>query len=111
MSTSPESTKDTVGHFEQLLLTALMLLGGEAYGVPIYDKTCELAEKRVNTGAMYFTLDRLEEKKLLSSWHSDPAKELRGRPKRFYRLEPAGYRALEGTVSNAKRLSEIFDDN
>jgi DNA-binding PadR family transcriptional regulator len=102
---------ETVGHFEQLLLTSIMMLGGETYGVPIYDKICELAEKRVNMGSMYLTLDRMEEKGLLSSWYSDPAKEPRGRPKRFYRLETAGLNALQESLETAKRLSEIFDDN
>jgi len=102
---------ETIGHFEQVILTAIMTLGGESYGGPIYDKVCELAERRVNMGSLYLTLDRLEEKRLLSSRQSDPAKEPRGRPKRFYRLETAGLRALEESVENAKRLSEIFDGN
>lgn len=102
---------ESLGHFEQLVMTAVMMLGGEDYGVPIYDKVSELAEKRVNQGSLYITLGRLNEKGLLSSWESDPAKELRGRPKRFYRLEAAGFRALEESIENAKRLSEIFDDN
>jgi PadR family transcriptional regulator PadR len=101
---------ETIGHFEQTILTAIMMLGGENYGVPIYDKACELAERHINTGSFYLTLDRMEEKGLLSSTWSDPAKEPRGRPKRFFRLEPAGLRALEASVENAKRISEIFDE-
>src|SRR5688572_23066801 len=93
---------ESIGHFEQLLLTSIMMLGGETYGVPIYDKVCELAEKRVNMGSMYLTLDRMEEKGLLSSWYSDPAKEPRGRSKRFYRMETAGLRALEESIETAK---------
>ena len=100
-----------VGQYEQVVMTAIMMLGGEDYGVPIYDKVCELAGKRVNMGSLYITLDRLESKGLLSSWLSDPAKELRGRPKRFYRLETVGFQALQESIENAKRLSEIFDDN
>ena len=104
MATKTETLKpETIGHFEQLLLTTIMMLGGETYGVPIYDKVCELAEKRVNQGSLYITLDRLEEKGLLSSRLSDPAKEPRGRPKRFYRLEVAGLAALQGSLENAKR--------
>jgi PadR family transcriptional regulator, regulatory protein PadR len=106
-----QNKPDVLGHFEQLVLTAIVTLGGEAYGVPINDKVCELAQKRINMGSLYLTLDRMEEKKLLSSWHSDPAKEPRGRPRRFYRLEPAGLRALEQSLANAKRLSEQLDDN
>jgi len=102
---------ETIGHFEQLLLTTIMIQGGETYGVAIYDKVCELAEKRVNLGSMYLTLDRMEKKGLLSSWYSDPAKEPRGRPKRFYRLETAGFDALRESLETAKRLAEIFDAN
>jgi len=112
MTTKGETPKpDLLGHFEQRLLTAVMMLGGESYGVPIYDKVCELAEKRINQGSLYLTLDRMEEKGLLASRLSSPAKELRGKPKRFYRLTATGLHALEESVENAKRLSEIFDDN
>jgi PadR family transcriptional regulator, regulatory protein PadR len=110
MAQNEMPARETVGQFEQYVLTAIMKLGGEAYGVPIYDKVCELAEKRVNQGSLYITLDRLEGKGLLSSWQTDPAKEPRGRPKRYYRLMPAGLRALEESLNTAKRLSEIFDD-
>jgi DNA-binding PadR family transcriptional regulator len=111
MAPKPEAPKEILGHFEQLIVTAIMTLGGETYGVPIYDEVCALAGKRVNMGSLYITLDRLEEKGMLSSRYSDPAKEPRGRPKRFYCLEPAGLRALQQSLDNAKRLSEIFDDN
>ena len=110
MNTKTTTKPESLGHFEQLVLTAIVTLGGETYGVPIYDKVCELAGRRVNQGSLYITLDRMEEKGLLSSRLSDPAKELRGRPKRFYRLMPAGFGALEESLENAKRLSEIFDD-
>jgi PadR family transcriptional regulator, regulatory protein PadR len=102
---------EALGSFEQLLLTSIMMLGGETYGVPIYDKVCELAEKRINLGSMYLTLDRMEEKGLLASWRSEGASEPRGRSKRYYRIEASGLRALEETLENAKRLSAIFDDN
>jgi PadR family transcriptional regulator len=112
MITQKEGLKpEPLGHFEQVVLTAIVSLGGESYGVPIYDKVCDLAERRINLGSLYITLDRMEEKGLLASRLSDPAKEPRGRPKRFYRLQPDGFAALEESLANAKRLSEIFDDN
>jgi DNA-binding PadR family transcriptional regulator len=111
MTTRKTETKpETIGHFEQLVLTAILRLGGETYGAPIYDEVCNIAEKRVNLGSLYVTLDRMEEKGLLTSRWETPAKHHRGRPKRFYRLETAGLNALEHSLENAKRLSKIFDE-
>ena len=101
---------DPLGHFELILLTAIMSLEGESYGVPIYDEVCALSEKRINQGALYSTLDRMEDKGLLVSRLSDPAKEPRGKPKRYYRLTPLGFCALEGSLENAERFKEIFDN-
>src|SRR5438045_5828088 len=101
---------DPPGHFEQLLLTALLDLGGESYGMPILDKVTELAEKRINQGAFYTSLDRMEKKGLLETWLSDSKKEPRGRSKRYYRLTPLGFRTLEESLENAKRFGQIFDN-
>src|SRR5262245_59516570 len=110
MAPDTDTSKNApLGHFEQIIITAIMTLGGESYGVPIYDEGSKLAERRINQGSLYTTLDRLEEKGLLSSWLSDPSKEPRGKPRRFYRLERAGLDALRDSLDSAKRLSEIFD--
>ena len=62
--------------------------------------------KSVSIGAVYVTLDRLEEKGLVSSWLSDPTPERGGRAKRCYRLEPSGRRALEEAAITARRIWE-----
>src|SRR5215831_8766911 len=79
---------DSLGQFEQLVLTAILSLRDDAYGVSIHSKVEELARpKSVALGAVYVTLDRLEDKGLVSSWLSDPTPERGGRAKRCYRLE------------------------
>ena len=56
---------DSLGHFEQLVMTAIMALPENAYGVSIHAKVSELAApKNVSLGAVYITLDRLEDKGL-----------------------------------------------
>src|ERR1044071_9122912 len=98
---------DSVGQFEQLVLTAVLSLGADAYGVTIHAKVEELARpKAVSLGAVYVTLDRLEDKGLISSWLSDPTPERRGRARRCYRLEARGERALEESAITAKRVLE-----
>src|SRR5580692_3667520 len=98
---------DSLGQFEQLLLTAILTLREDAYGVSIHAKATELAKpKDVSLGAVYVTLDRLEDKGLVSSRLSDPTPERGGRSKRFYRLEALGERALEESAATAKRIWE-----
>jgi len=97
----------SVGQFEQLVLTAVLTLKEDAYGVTIHEKVGELARpKSVSLGAVYVTLDRLEDKGLVSSWLSEPTAERGGRAKRCYRMEALGERALQESTATAQR---IFD--
>ena len=96
---------DFLGPFEQLVMTAILTLRDEAYGVTIHAKVEELSRpKAVSLGAVYVTLDRLEDKGLVSSWLSDPTPERGGRAKRCYRLEALGERALRESAATAKRI-------
>jgi DNA-binding PadR family transcriptional regulator len=106
---------EPVGQFEQIVLTAILSLRDEAYGVSIHRKASQLAApKKISLGAVYVTLDRLEDKGMVRSWLSDPTPERGGRSKRFYRLEALGERALEESAATAKRVwetvAEIWGD-
>jgi PadR family transcriptional regulator PadR len=95
----------SVGQFEQIILTAILSLRDEAYGVTIHERAAELVKpKRISPGAVYVTLDRLEDKGLISSRLSDPTPVRGGRSKRYYRLEALGERALEESIVTAKRI-------
>jgi DNA-binding PadR family transcriptional regulator len=98
---------ESVGQFEQIILTSILSLREEAYGVSIHEKAARLAApKNVSLGAVYVTLDRLEDKGLIKSWLSDPTPERGGRSKRFYRLEALGERALQESTATSKRIWE-----
>ncbi len=100
---------DSLGQFEQLVLTAILTLREDAYGVTIHSKVQELARPRaVSLGAVYVTLDRLEDKGLVTSWLSDPTPERGGRAKRCYRLEALGERALQESAVTAKRIWDVI---
>jgi PadR family transcriptional regulator, regulatory protein PadR len=102
---------ESVGQFEQIILTAILSLRDEAYGVTIHKKAAQLAApKKISPGAVYVTLDRLEDKGLISSWLSDPTPERGGRSKRFYRLEALGERALEESAATARRVWEAVSE-
>jgi PadR family transcriptional regulator, regulatory protein PadR len=96
-----------IGQFEQLVMTAIVRCGRDAYGVTIHQAVEKLsAPKTVALGAVYSTLDRLEDKGLISSWLSDPTPERGGRSKRYYRLEADGERALRESVLTARRICD-----
>jgi DNA-binding PadR family transcriptional regulator len=99
-----------VGQFEQVVLTAILALAENAYGVTIHAEIGRLiAPKAVSLGAVYATLDRLEDKKLIESWLSDPTPERGGRSKRHYRLQSAGERSLRESVVTSRRVCDTVE--
>jgi len=86
-----------LGELELMILLALVRLGDDAYGVPISKELLELAGREVALGSVYAGLDRLERKRFLTSKMGDPTPERGGRAKRFFRVTPAGIRALKTT--------------
>jgi len=84
-----------LGEFEQLVLLALLRLGDEAYGVTIRREIAERTGRDVSIGAIYATLDRLEQKGFVSSRRGDPTPERGGRAKRYFRIEATGLRASD----------------
>src|ERR1700722_5190755 len=100
---------DSLGQFEQLVLTAILALGDNAYGVTIHVKVEELSSPRkIARGAVYATLDRMEDKGLIASWLSDPTPERGGRSRRHYRLEKSGEKALREAAKTAQRLIQTI---
>jgi DNA-binding PadR family transcriptional regulator len=99
---------DTLGQFEQLVLTAILGLGEDAYGVSIHRKVEELAHpKSVSLGAVYVTLVRLHDKGYITSRRTGPTSERGGRAKRCYRLDALGERALQESAVTAKRIWDV----
>jgi DNA-binding PadR family transcriptional regulator len=102
---------DSLGQFEQLVLAAILALGEDAYGVTIHAKVEEFARpKSVSLGAVYVTLDRLEDKGFISSWLTDPTPERGGRSKRCYKLHGLGERALHESLATARRMFEAVQE-
>ena len=83
-----------LGEFEQMVLSAVLRLGKEAYGAAILTEIAEQTGRRASSGALYVTLDRLERKGLIETWRGDPTPERGGRPKRFVRVTRDGRDAL-----------------
>jgi PadR family transcriptional regulator PadR len=91
------ATTPALGEFEQVVLLAILRLGDGAYGVTIRREIAECTEREPAPGALYTTLDRLEEKGLVASTYGDPTPERGGRAKRFFRVTARGLRQARVT--------------
>ena len=83
-----------LGDMEHLVLLAILRLGREAYGIPILHEVCARSGRDVSRATVYVALKRLEQKRLLISRLGDSTPERGGRAKRFFKLKPAGLKAL-----------------
>jgi PadR family transcriptional regulator PadR len=99
------STPPPLGDFEQLVLLALVRLGDGAYGVAIHTEIVERAGRDVTVAAVYKTLERLENKGFAASTLGEPTPERGGRRKKFFRIQPAGRRALRHAMASLRRMA------
>jgi PadR family transcriptional regulator PadR len=96
---------ETLGALEQMVLLAVARLPDEAYGVTIRSEIETRTGRSLSLGAIYPTLDRLEEKGFVSSFMADPMAVRGGRSRRIYQLEPAGAQAL---LEARRQLSRLW---
>jgi PadR family transcriptional regulator PadR len=87
-------SRDSLGHFELLVLLALLRHGEEAYGVPIARAIEHSTGKPVILASVYNTLERLEEKGLVRSTIGQPTPERGGRAKRYFSMTTEGLREV-----------------
>jgi DNA-binding PadR family transcriptional regulator len=93
-----------LGEFEQVVLLAILRLAEGAYGVAIRREITKCTEREPAPGALYTTLDRLEEKSLVTSRYGDPTPERGGRAKRYFTVTARGVRAVARAQRAYRRL-------
>lgn len=87
-------SRDYPGEFEQMVLLAVLRLGGGAYALAIIRELDEEIGRKVSRGALYKTLERLEGKGHLI-WSTEAATPERGgHPRRLFTVTPEGVAAL-----------------
>ncbi len=98
------------GEFEQLVLLAILQLSSEAYGPSISLELEKKAGRRVSRGALYSSLDRLQQKGLIK-WQIEAATSARGgHPKRLFEVTPDGVSALRTARGAFARLSAGLEE-
>jgi DNA-binding PadR family transcriptional regulator len=101
--------RHSLGELELLLLLALVRLGHGAYGAALREEILARSGRSVSPGAIYPTLDRLEQRGLIRSRASDPVPERGGRSRRMFELRPAGMRELQRTWRQYALLARGFE--
>jgi PadR family transcriptional regulator PadR len=94
----------TLGEFEQIVVLAILRLGENAYGVTIREEITARTEREPSPGALYVTLDRLEEKGLVRSRFGDPTPQRGGRAKRFFTVSAKGVQSVARAQRSYQRL-------
>ena len=98
-----------LGEFEQQLLLVILRLGDDAFGPDVARELETRAGRRVSRGALYTTLDRLEDKGLVR-WRTVPGTEARdGLPRRVYSVTAAGMAAVKAAREIVRRLWSGLD--
>lgn len=93
-----------LNELDELTLLAIARLGNQAYGVSIFETLERVAERPTSIGAIYATLERLEEKGLVTSWQGEATPERGGRAKRYFKVEGPGMQALDDAERARKLL-------
>jgi DNA-binding PadR family transcriptional regulator len=83
-----------LGEFEQMVLLGILRCGQEAYGVTIRAEIVACTGRDPAPGALYTTLDRLENKGIVRSWLGEATPQRGGRAKRYFALTKIGLAAL-----------------
>ncbi|MCO4098419.1 MAG: PadR family transcriptional regulator [Gemmatimonas sp.] len=84
----------TLGSLELAALLAVARLGTDAYGLALRRDLAARTGRDYSVGALYTTLQRLEDKGFLTSHATDPLPVRGGRSRRCFTITGAGARAL-----------------
>ena len=99
----------SLGEFEQVVLLAILRCGEEAYGVAIRSEISTCTGRDPAPGALYTTLDRLEDKGIVRSWLGEATPQRGGRAKRYFALTKSGLAALTHAQRAYQSLLEGLD--
>ena len=96
----------SLGELEQLLLMALLRRDGEASGIDLRAELADRTGRSVLPGAVYTIMERMRERGLVTAFTGEATPERGGRRRKYYRITPAGERALAASYRQVERMVE-----
>ena len=93
-----------MGEFEQLVLLAILHQDNDAYGMEVRAEIEDRTGREVSYGAVYTTLDRLEQKGYVTHRMGEATPVRGGRARKYFRVLPEGRAALRATQEVLKTM-------
>lgn len=93
-----------LGDLEEIVLLAVARLDRDAYGMSIRREIDEQSGRQVAIGAVYATLERLQDKGYVRLGRAPAEAGRDGRARRFFVMTPSGGKALEQAAAVRQRL-------
>lgn len=97
---------DYLGEFELLVMLAVLRLSANAYGMTIRREIEEVAGRSASLGAVYTTLERLEDKGFVSSSIGEVTEERGGRAKKYFKVTASGSSAMKRSLKATEAMKK-----
>ena len=104
MAGKQDSSNNSLGEFEHIVLLTLIRLGDAAYGMSVRATIQELIKRDISIGAIYTTLERLQNKGYVKSRMGEATAKRGGRAKKYFSVTGKGRKALRDARNNLEIL-------
>ena len=95
---------------EEIILSALMMLGGSSRGAPVRKMVIEISKKEIVYGTLYNLMEVLISKGYVTTRKGEPTPEPGGRSKTIYTITKTGKEALEETLMLHENIRKNLPD-
>jgi DNA-binding PadR family transcriptional regulator len=99
-----------ISRLEESILIAIWILEDNAYGVRINQEVSKSLKKNYSLGSLYFTLDQLYKKGLVTKNSGNPTPERGGRRKTYYQITQQAKQELQAVKEHQQSLWEGVRD-
>ena len=104
MASTQTPNNSSLGELEHIILLTLVRLGDNAYGMSVRATIHELIGRDISIGAIYTTLERLQDKGYVKSSKGEATAKRGGRAKKYFKVTAKGAKALREVRSNLELL-------
>ncbi len=98
----------SIGEFEELVLLAVCILDGNAYGITVKNEVEKHSRRSVLLGAVHITLYRLQDKGLLKSELAGASEKRGDRRKRLFKVTKRGMEYLRASQEVRQKMWELI---
>ena len=97
-----------LGEFEELVLLAVCILSGEAYGISVKREVESHTNRTILLGAVHITLYRLQDKGWLKSEMGGNTAKRGDRRKRLFKITDTGMQQLRASQNVRQKMWELI---